>query len=327
MTEEEAEALYAPSIVDENLCTVSGTLGNFSVKFIEDAPVVEKFGATVGTFLGDVDSNGVLQAPSEAVDIVFNGVEDVGSLALIYAFGCGDNATRLKINSVQFPDLTTITGDSSLKNLCKYSSTITSISFPKLKTIIGNDALNSALNYCGNLTSASFPELTTISGTQSFSQTFYNCKKLTSLSFPKLTTISGSYGISNAMSSCTGLTSVNLSALETIEGMYGAQYTFNGCTSLTSVSFPRLKKVGLACLSYAFQNCTSLTSLSFPALTSKSFSAVPRAYCFNAMLRGVTGCTVHFPSNLESLIGSESYVTEGFSGTNTTILFDLPATE
>lgn len=33
MTEEEAEAQYAPFIVDENLCTVSGTLGNFSVEF------------------------------------------------------------------------------------------------------------------------------------------------------------------------------------------------------------------------------------------------------------------------------------------------------
>lgn len=33
MTEEEAEAQYAPFIVDENLCIVSGTLGNFSVEF------------------------------------------------------------------------------------------------------------------------------------------------------------------------------------------------------------------------------------------------------------------------------------------------------
>ena len=44
------------------------------------------------------------------------------------------------------------------------------------------------------------------------------------------------------------------------------------------------------------------------------------------MLRGVTGCTVHFPSNLEAVIGSWSDVTNGFGGTNTTVLFDLPAT-
>ena len=45
------------------------------------------------------------------------------------------------------------------------------------------------------------------------------------------------------------------------------------------------------------------------------------------MLRGVTGCTVHFPSNLESVIGSWSSVTNGFGGTDTVILFDLPLTE
>ena len=44
------------------------------------------------------------------------------------------------------------------------------------------------------------------------------------------------------------------------------------------------------------------------------------------MLQGVTGCTVHFPSNLQSVIGSWSDVTAGFGGTNTTVLYDLPAT-
>ena len=44
------------------------------------------------------------------------------------------------------------------------------------------------------------------------------------------------------------------------------------------------------------------------------------------MLRGVTGCTVHFPSNIQSVIGSWASVTGGFGGTNTTVLFDLPAT-
>ena len=45
------------------------------------------------------------------------------------------------------------------------------------------------------------------------------------------------------------------------------------------------------------------------------------------MLSGVTGCTVHFPSNLQSVIGSWTSVSAGFSGTNTTVLFDLTATE
>ena len=44
------------------------------------------------------------------------------------------------------------------------------------------------------------------------------------------------------------------------------------------------------------------------------------------MLNGVTGCTVHFPSNLKSLMMYWSDVTRGFGGTNTIVLFDLPAT-
>jgi hypothetical protein len=98
-----------------------------------------------------------------------------------------------------------------------------------------------------------------------------------------------------------------------------------GSTSLTSVNLSSLKIVtGNSCFRYAFQGCTSLTTLSFPALESTSFGSYTNQ--FNNMLQGVTGCTVHFPSNLQSVIGSWSDVTNGFGGTNTTVSFDLPAT-
>jgi len=45
------------------------------------------------------------------------------------------------------------------------------------------------------------------------------------------------------------------------------------------------------------------------------------------MLSGCSNVTVHFPSNLQSVIGSWYDVQNGFGGTNTTVLFDLPATE
>jgi hypothetical protein len=41
------------------------------------------------------------------------------------------------------------------------------------------------------------------------------------------------------------------------------------------------------------------------------------------MLSGVTGCTVHFPLALQSTYSSDGRFTNGFSGTNTTVLFDL----
>ena len=37
--------------------------------------------------------------------------------------------------------------------------------------------------------------------------------------------------------------------------------------------------------------------------------------------------TVHFPANMQSVIGSWSDVVNGFNGTNTTVLFDLPSTQ
>ena len=105
---------------------------------------------------------------------------------------------------------------------------------------------------------------------------------------------------------------------------------FKGCTSLHTFYAPKLKTLPTQALSGtsstggAFSGCTSLTTLSFPALTSTSFGSYTNQ--FDNMLKGVTGCTVHFPSNLQSVIGSWTSVTNGFTGTNTTVLFDLPAT-
>ena len=46
----------------------------------------EKYGANINTFLGDVNSSGVLQKPTEQSDIVFTGVTDVAEDWLSYRF-------------------------------------------------------------------------------------------------------------------------------------------------------------------------------------------------------------------------------------------------
>lgn len=95
--------------------------------------------------------------------------------------------------------------------------------------------------------------------------------------------------------------------------------------NVKTVSFSDLTTIsGSSGMQRSFDKCTSLTSLSFPSLTSKSFGSYTSQFSY--MLYGVTGCTVHFPSNLQSVIGSWSDVTSGFGGTSTTVLFDLPAT-
>ena len=285
-----------------------------------------KFGASVGAFLGDVNSSGVLQKPSEEPDVVFTGVKDVGELALAYAFGLGNNATRVKAKTIQFPDLTAVSGLNALQYLCNYSSALTSVSFPKLVTISGANAMQGAFSNCTNLTSVSFPELTTISTSGGFTSALSSCRNLTSISFPKLTTL-GAYSSQSVFTSCTSLTSVSFPELTTLDNS-SSQYMFNGCTALTSIAFPKLSSLATSCMMYMFQGCTSLASISFPALTSTSFgNTQPKTNCMQNMLRNVTGCTVHFPSNLQSVIGSESILTDGFGGTNTTVLFDLTATE
>ena len=154
---------------------------------------------------------------------------------------------------------------------------------------------------------------------------FYGCTSLTSVDLSSLTTVSGFSAMYAAFRDCTGLTSVDLSNLTTVSGPYAMQYAFNGCTSLTSVDLSSLTTVrSNQAMYHAFDGCTSLTTLSFPALTSTSFGSNTNQ--FDNMLSSVTGCTVHFPSNLQSVIGSWSSVTSGFGGTNTTVLFDLPAT-
>lgn len=118
----------------------------------------------------------------------------------------------------------------------------------------------------------------------------------------------------------SGITSADLSNVTTINDS-GLGYAFRECTNLTTMSFDNVSSIGTSGLIYAFEDCTSLTTVSFPALTTSSFGNYTNQ--FNNMLSGCSGVTVHFPAAIQSKIGSWSSVTNGFGGTNTTVLFDL----
>jgi hypothetical protein len=151
---------------------------------------------------------------------------------------------------------------------------------------------------------------------------FYNCISLVSSDLSSLVATSGRSAFSYAFSGCTNLTSVNFNSLATVSGGNSFSSAFYSCSSLASVSFPALATLtGSYAFNYAFSSCVSLTSVSFPALTTSSFGS--RTNQFSRMLQGCTGVTVHFPSAIQSTIGSWSDVTAGFGGTNTTVLFDL----
>lgn len=306
-----------------------------------------KYGATVDTFLGHTDENGILYEPDVDTDLVFTGVKGMKDYALYYKF-----YHDLDVESVSFPDLEDLTntghlGNSALEFAFYGCANLKSASFPKLTTANALNCLKGAFNNCQKLTSVDFPVLQHANQTDALASIFINDKALTSVSFPELIDVAGG----SMCTSCTNLTTVSMPKLERVwyQGLYqafnqctsltnisfpelttvsqaGLQYAFLYCTSLTSLSFPKLSSISAQnALSRAFQSCTNLTSVSFPALKSNSFGNFTNQ--FNYMLQSVTGCTVHFPSNLQSVIGSWADVTAGFGGTNTTVLFDLPATE
>ena len=209
----------------------------------------------------------------------------------------------------------------------KYSMPFASFTFslPSNAIDIGQYVMYYAFQNCTGLTNADLSNLTTISGQSAMQYAFRYCTGLTSVDLSNLTTISGQSAMQYAFQGCTGLTSANFNSLTTLSGRSAMYYTFSGCTNLTSVSLNNLTTIsGYQAMGYAFQNCKKLVALHFPSLTSTSFGSYTNQ--FNGMLSGVTGCTVHFPSNLRNKIGSWSSVTSGFGGTNTTVLFDLPAT-
>lgn len=104
---------------------------------------------------------------------------------------------------------------------------------------------------------------------------------------------------------------------------YGLAYSFYAC-DIENVTFYDLEKIsGRYALYRAFSKHLG-GNIYFPALKSDAFGSYTNQ--FNDMLNGATSTTVHFPSNLQSVIGSWPDVVGKFSGTYCYVYFDLPAT-
>ncbi len=170
--------------------------------------------------------------------------------------------------------------------------------FSQIKTISGDNVLKYAFVMCEYSGVIEFGNLESISGYDACRGFFQSSKNITEVRFPKLKTIIGA----NAFNQC-----------------------FSGSDKLKTASFSSLYRIyGGATMNICFQSCIHLENVYFSAFNSQYAST--NISNMMDMLYGVTGCTVHFPSNLQSVIGSHSYVTAGFGGTNTTVLFDLPET-
>lgn len=243
------------------------------------------------------DANNVLQSGSTVIDLT--GVTGIGNYALYGAY-----------YGVTFP-------------------ANTSVDFSSLTTISGENACNTTFYQCSGITSVDLSGLTTISGKNACQYMFQNTTSLISINMENLTTVSGQNGCNYMFQYCSGITSINLSSLTTLSGGSSFSTAFYRCTGLTNVVLSSLKELsGNSECSNMFSNCSGLTSLSFPALTSSSFGT--KTNQFNNIVSNVTGCTIHFPKNLDPTGGSTVISGLGsypnFGGTNTVLSFDLPST-
>lgn len=237
-----------------------------------------------------VGVNGKMEKSNNFINL--SGVLDLGSYALTYAYR-GTNLSGV----IDFVDLTEMTGEYCLHNTFSGCSGITGVSFSKVQRITGNQAMASICYDCRNLTgNLDLSSLVYIGGTggAEMSQAFYSCN----------------------------ITSVDFKNLETI-----ASYTtFSDCfaknVNLATLQFQSLKSIPQNnVMGNIVKGSTAFQSFWFYALNTNSFGNKNQQ--FRNMCSGTTGVTVHFPMAIQSTIGSWSDVTNGFGGTNTTVLFDL----
>lgn len=226
------------------------------------------------------------------------------------------------------PSTATKITNTTLKEAFNGCTTITSVDMSNVTEINGTDILENFCKDCTNLTSADLSGVTTISGSGALDFAFSNTS-ITGVDLSSLQTISSS-AMTNTYKDCPHISSIDLSSLTTLSSGVSLNGTFslsNNPTSplpLTSVTFTSLATVnGTAPMRNIFARRDGLT-INFPAFNSNTFGALT-TYLDNIVANAV-GCTVHFPSNMQSIIGSWSSVQNGFGGTNTTVLFDLPAT-
>ena len=285
-------------------------------------PAVVKKVAEVPNYIAPKNNvNGVYVADNTATSFSFNGATSVFQFGLPYGF---TNCTNL-ISLYGEENLLTVY-EYGLFHAFQGSGLVGSVNLSSVYYAAAN-SFYYAFNGCIGITSADLSSLTSITTPDTFNNCFSDCTNLTSCDLSSLESVTGARGLAHFVENCTSITRVDLSSLISATGNQALDRCFRGCTSLTSMTFNSLSTATGAAnglMQYCFADCTSLTSLSFPALTSTSFGT--RTNQFDSMLNGVTGCTVHFPSNVQSVIGSWTSVTNGFSGTDTIVLFDLPAT-
>lgn len=253
---------------------------------------------------------------------ILSGVIDLSSLTEISGTGACQYMFKdcPGIIGVNLSSLAVVSGANACQSMFENCTSLTSINLSSLYSCNSKNKsiFDAMFKNCTNLQgSLDLSSLTVANGQYCFKEMFALCSGITSVDLSNLTTIgTTSYVCQYMFQNCTSLMSVDLSSLTTVSG-YGCFHTFEGCSNLTNVNLASLSKLnGTLTLGSAFANCIKLKSLSFPALQTVSSTS-----SMDDMLLNIYDCTIHFPSNMQSVIRSQH-----FGGNNTVVLFDLPAT-
>ena len=242
--------------------------------------------------------------------------------------GCqGMFNTCTYLTSADLSALTTISGRSSCASMFAGCTVLATADISALEEITGIESCSGMFNGCSALTATSTTSLRSISG-ENGAKNMFASSGVTAANLSALEEITSTNGCNNMFYNCLALTSADLSSLQQVTGANGCNTMFYGCSVLTSVNLSSLSVItGSQAFYRTFRNCTSLQSLSFPAVTTTSFGANTNQ--FASMCQGISGITLHFPSNVQSVIeGLSGYSTTApFGATSGTVLFDLPATE
>ena len=259
-------------------------------KIVEKKVPKTKFGASVDTFLGNVDENGKYQVPTEPFTLDMSSVKSLPDYGLYYKF------YRSTVSGVLTIGLEgDLSGNSAISCCFQRCKGLTSVDLSSLTTVSGNSAMQDCFRYCDGITSANLSSLTTVSGNSAMQYCFYACKGLTSANLSSLTTVSGYMAMHSCFYDCKGLTSVDLSSLTTVSGSNAMSSCFNGCIGLTTISFPALTSIkndgfGSAGYNYTFSKCTNLTEIHFRA----DMQATIEAMSGYADKWGATNATIYF---------------------------------
>jgi len=288
------------------------------IRYIEKPVPIKRYGVDISGVLGVVNDNGVYQNPEGSDDLDLRPIRgSLSNFAFAYKFIFSNIGGDVVINissagaysfthtfmsnkgvkSFSAPLLTGV-GSYSFDNVFAQSN-IKEAHFDLIETISSSasNCFNWAFGW-SKLEVCSFNSLRTITAPSCFSAAFGNCK-LTVNPFPNLQIVDGDFALSNAFQGNSELEEFVFDKLETLDAAGILQYCFHNCRKLEVLKFPKLKFVGASYERNMFTN----------------------------MLGNCSGVEVHFPSNLESVIGSWSDVVNGFGGTDITVLFDLPEME